>query len=89
MPTALERRILKWTVPVDDQWHPIGAGEVVHVACQGGSHAVQVWTVEVGTCEFRAARVYATGQPLPADAEYAGTALAGGFAWHVLVGAQR
>ena len=51
------KRVLKWTVPVDDQWHPIGGGEVALVAVQGRPEVtprgmsgtvgvVTVWTVE-------------------------------------------
>lgn len=41
------RRVLKWTVPVDDQWHPVGAGPVIHVASQFGyADLMQIWTVE-------------------------------------------
>lgn len=77
-------QILKWNVPVDDQFHPIGAGPVRHVACQHEPNTVQVWTEETSTsCIVRGARVYATGQPIPADIEHVGSALAGPLAWHV------
>jgi hypothetical protein len=85
------RRILKWNVPVDDVGHPIGAGPVVLVGCQVGIDSVQVWTDETDadTIPVVSARVYATGQPLPAHDEHVGSVVVGlGFGsslvWHVL-----
>lgn len=86
MPTS-SRRILKWTVSVDDRDHPIGSGRVVLVACQFSSRSVQVWTDEPHDTEVepRPARVYGTGQPLPADDEHIGSATTdNGLVWHVL-----
>ena len=82
-------RVLKWTVPVDDQWHPIGAGDVVHVACQmDGPFSVQVWTLEADNLEMRSACVFGTGQPLPDRVTHLGTALAnqGALVWHLFGG---
>lgn len=86
----MTRRILKWTIPVDDCDHPIGAGPVVHVDVQGNDTGlVQVWTDETDADNIRdatSARVYGTGQPLPEHDEVVGTALAlgGALVWHVL-----
>jgi hypothetical protein len=74
--------VLKWDVPVDNNYHPIGAGPVVHVACQGSPYIVQVWT-EDSASGHRAARVYGTGQPVPDDDVHLGSVLAGPFVWHV------
>ena len=30
------KTVLKWTILVDDEWHPVGAGPVLHVASQFG-----------------------------------------------------
>lgn len=86
----MPRRILKWNVPVDDTSHPVGAGPVVLVGCQGDIETVQVWTEEYDSVDPRMeqARVYGTGQPLPddhADGEHVGSvAVAGGhLVWHV------
>lgn len=86
-----ERRILKWTIPVDDRDHPIGVGPVVHVASQRDDSAyVQVWTDEtvpgIGVVDLTSARVYGTGQPLPVGDEVCGTAvvMGGQLVWHVL-----
>lgn len=63
------RRVLKWTVAVDDRDHPIGSGPVALVDLQPGpGHAVTVWTVEDETTLTQAgrrARVYGTGHPVP------------------------
>lgn len=45
-------RILKWAVPVDDQWHPIGPGPVVLVGKspdEPGIRTAYVWTLEPDT----------------------------------------
>lgn len=81
----MTRRILKWTVPVDDRDHPIGGGPVVHVGCQNEQwDIVQVWTDEGDTIDPISARVYGTGQPLPTDDPCVGSVIAGPVVWHVL-----
>jgi len=84
----MTRRILKWDIPVDDRDHPIGAGPVAHVGCQGGNAGlVTVWTDETdapATAAPASARVYGTGQPLPDGDEAAESVIAGPFVWHVL-----
>lgn len=79
------RRVLKWAVPVDDRPHEIGAGPVVLVACQDGPDVVQVWTDESagGQVETRSARVYGTGQYVPAGGGHLGSVTAGSLVWHV------
>lgn len=82
-------RVLKWTVPVDDQWHPIGSGEVLHVACQRGPFSVEVWTLEADESDsLRSVIICGTGQPLPENSRHIGTALAnqGSLVWHVFEG---
>lgn len=80
-------RILRFEVPVDDEWHLIRVprNSVLHVDCRF-ARSVEFWMREheSGT-EVRAYRVYGTGQPIPATASYEGTALApGGRAvWHL------
>jgi hypothetical protein len=84
----MTRRILKWTIPVDDRDHPVGAGPLVHVDSQNDPGVVQVWTDETDAehVDVTSARVYATGQPLPERDEVLGTALVldGALVWHVL-----
>ena len=77
------KRVLKWNVPVDDREHPIGAGPVMHVACQSTIDVVQVWTLEDDHVrEVVAARVFATGQPLP-EGVGADHHLGSVLIWHV------
>lgn len=83
------KRVLKWSVEVDDQFHPIGGGRVVGVECQSGPAWVQVWTEEASDTRpmTRTARVYETGQEVPRDMEHVGMAMTtGGLVWHVYVG---
>lgn len=88
----MERRVLKWVVPVDDQDHPIGSGPVVLTAVQRLGNAetpagfVTVWTEETGTPPaplLRSARVYGTGQPVPEHDEHIGSCIDGPLVWHV------
>lgn len=79
-------RVLKWSIPVDDKPHDAPA-LVVHVACQSSYDSVEVWALErhikyAGIGKFQ---VFATGQEVPDDAEYVGTALAaqGSLVWHL------
>lgn len=83
----MSRRILKWPVPVDDRDHPIGAGAVVHVGCQGDNPAVvQVWTDEWHSDSplVTLARVYGTGQPIPEGDVVVGSVIVGPLVWHVV-----
>lgn len=80
------RRILKWTVPVDDRPHNIGGGRVVRVDCQYGPQSVQVWTDELNEDgQARLVQVFSTGQPVPATfGEHLGSAMHSGLVWHVI-----
>lgn len=85
------KHVLKWSVPVDDNDHPIGGGKVVMVACQAGPDVVQVWTEEWRGVDPlpRRARVYGTGQPVPLHDEHLGSVVTAGgrLVWHVYGGA--
>lgn len=79
-------RVLKWSVPVDDQPHHIGTGRVLHVACQHNHRSVEVWTLEFGDGErWKPVQVFGTGQPLPAGWWHIGSAVTVGglLVWHV------
>lgn len=80
----MKNRALRWNVPVDDDWHAIGGGKVLHVAARVRG-VVEVWTLEVGEASKpRTVRVYGTGHPIAeADTEHIGTAIDGGLVWHV------
>jgi hypothetical protein len=79
------QRVLRWEVPVDDDWHKIGAGRVVEVAARDHNERpgdmVDVWTLEdfagTSTADLRRrpVTVIGTGHPAPEDAVYLGTAV--------------
>lgn len=87
----MDRRVLKWVVPVDDQDHPIGGGAVVLVAVQvsrdpgGPAGLVTVWTDEypANPEPIRSAHVYGTGQPVPERDQHIGSCIDGPLVWHV------
>jgi hypothetical protein len=80
---------LRWVVPIDDGWHMIGAGPVLHVATRIPG-AVEVWTLEDSSAPkppTRTVRVYGTGHTVhPRDAVHHGTVLDGHFVWHLFGG---
>ena len=79
------QRVLRWDVPVDDGWHDIGAGRVVHVAArthrERPGDMVEVWTLEdtpdLGTANLikRSVIVVGTAHPAPENTEYLGSAV--------------
>lgn len=82
-------RVLKWEVPVDDQEHSIGAGDVTLVAAS--IDVVTVWTVEpVGLVEgegrMRRVQVYGTGMQFRNSLRVLGSAISAssGLVWHVV-----
>lgn len=80
-------RVLKWRVPVDNNWHPIGSGPVVFVDCQNNyGETVYVWTEETSEPDLRPARAFATGQPVAQNVTHLGSAQCGSFVWHVYGG---
>jgi hypothetical protein len=83
---ALQTRIYKYTVPVDDQDHLIAfRGPIVHVASQAPNE-VQLWVqynphADKHRWKFR---VVGTGQPIPNGMLHVGTAFDGPFVWHLV-----
>lgn len=79
------QRVLRWDVPVDSQWHDIGAGPVVLVAArthrERPGDLVEVWTLEdtpgTSTADLphRAVTVIGTGHPAPNDTRHIGSAI--------------
>jgi hypothetical protein len=81
------KQVWKATIPVDDQWHEIETGPIVHVACQhGGSRVdtVEIW-FENEPLAPRNYMVVGTGHPVPEFATHVGTGIAanGSLVWHV------
>jgi hypothetical protein len=82
-------RVLRWEIPVDDQWHQIGGGRVLHTACRPPSATtVHIWTLEPENTAIapRHACVIGTGHRVPMDAgDHLGTAIThdDALVWHV------
>lgn len=93
------QRVLRWDVPVDSEWHNIGAGAVVHVAARSyherPGDLVEVWTLEdtepdgiqFDELRKRSVSVFGTGHLLPRDAVHVGSAVVPTF--HVVPGPTR
>lgn len=73
-------KILKYTIPVDGEWHEItGHGTPVHVGSQRTGE-VQFWAFERPEIREYEYQVFGTGREIPDDAEYVGTTIdAGGY----------
>lgn len=87
-------RVLRWTVPVDDQAHVTNAaGPVLRVAAHREFFTeVEFWTLEAADSHRQApgsrprvVRVFGTGQPVPAGYKWLGTAerTEQGLVWHL------
>ncbi len=85
-----QRRILRYEVPVDSDWHVLDLprGPIVHVASRTPD-VVEFWLLDQGD-DFtltKAFQVFGTGQPIPpVAAEHRGTAIAAGgsLVWHLM-----
>ncbi len=79
--------ILRYEVPVDDQWHAVKlGGPIVHVAARL-SHVVEIWAEDHKDSTLRRERlfrVYGTGQPC-VEGVHVGTAITanGALVWHL------
>lgn len=81
------KRVLKWPIPIDDQWHEVpalvGGFHVGHQA----EGAVTLWAeTDLGTeTETTRVRVFGTGQPYANTCSYLGLAFdPRGFVWHLV-----
>lgn len=83
-------RVLRWDVPVGNEWHEIGAGPVVHVAARDyrrkPGDLIEVWTLEhvpddATTFDVpkRSVGVFGTNHPLPDAVYHIGTAIVPSF----------
>lgn len=81
--------VLRYEVPVDNQWHDMPLpGGIVHVATRN-PHVVEVWTMHTddgSAGQPRTLRVYGTGQLIEDDVEHVGTVIApgGALVWHLM-----
>jgi hypothetical protein len=91
----MKRKVLKYTLPVDDQWHkinmPLSRKDVLFVGCQFESGTVEFW-VEVHENEVdsperhaRTFRIYGTGFPIPEGVVHRGTTFGSAkrHVWHL------
>jgi hypothetical protein len=90
----MSREIYKYRVQVKEIWHEVAMpsqAKIVHVACQDTSGVVSLWAeIENESASVtRSFRIYGTGQSIPDDTDYVGTALDGMFVWHVYEKAAR
>lgn len=77
------QRVLRWDVPVDDQWHDIGGGPVVHVAARAHRERpgdlVEVWTLEDNAPDAqipkRSVTIVGTGHNVPDGVYHLGSAV--------------
>jgi len=79
-------RVLRYEVPVDDQWHKISATRPLHIGCRN-PEIVEFWALALGGYYVREYRVFGTGHPIEEpDATYVGTTYAGAMTeivWHL------
>lgn len=84
----MNRRVLKWNLPIDDEWHAI-PGTLVHAAPGSLVNEVLIWTECLeengvvstdGQAEYS---IFGTGHALPEMAWHLKTVLMDPFVWHV------
>lgn len=73
--------IHRFEVPVNDEWCSVAAGPPLHVDCRQPG-VVEFWARPAA--ETHDYLVIGTGHPVPAPVIYWGTALDGGFVWHLV-----
>ena len=79
----MSKRVLKWSIAVDDSVGVVGGGKVVHVASQNPPYLIEVWTEEFGVEVPRRVQVFGTGHAIPNGSIHLGSCIAGPFVWHV------
>jgi hypothetical protein len=82
------RRVLRLSVPVDDQWHTVHLhGPILHIATRRRA-VVEIWFLD-DSAQSRTAhivRAFGTGHTIPDDVgAYIGTAVTpdGALVWHL------
>lgn len=82
----MSRRILKWQLPVDDEWHRL-PGPFDHCEVDVYDPGIMwLWSVEMPHTVMWDMRVFGTGHDLPDVGNWVGTARhdGTGLVWHVL-----
>lgn len=91
------RRVLRYEIPIDDNFHEIPAGKILHLSeyrhknITGERARIEVWvevTFEGAGVVFpiiglQRVQVFGTGHPLPEDAAHLATCLDGALVWHL------
>lgn len=85
----MTRSIHRHEIPADRQWHNQElTGAVLHVATRT-PYTVEIWAraSDEGLRCTHSYRVFGTGEPLPDDCQYVGTAITPGgqFVWHLMM----
>ena len=80
-----ELKIFRYEIPVDDRWHEMAVGDILHVAARRPD-VVEFWAFDrIGLSRWL--RVYGTGQPITDGiVAHHGTVITadGQLVWHLL-----
>lgn len=91
------RRVLRYEIPIDDNFHEIPAGKILHLSDYRQKHItgerarIEVWVettfdgsrVLSPIVGLQRVQVFGTGHPLPEDATHLATCLDGALVWHL------
>ena len=84
----MSNSVLRYEVPLNDEWHEITSGWPLHVATRKGS-ALEFWALERSDQYTREYRVFGTGHPIEDEtAVYVGTtfdAVTTALVWHLFI----
>lgn len=82
----MSKAVFRYEVPLDDEWHPLPPGKPLHVEVgRKIRDRGEIWVEtqsgmpEVPTHEYR---IFGTGQLVPSEVEFVGTARNDPFMWH-------
>lgn len=82
-----DRRIYRYEVPVDDQWHSIhDCGEPLSTAARWSETTVEFWAWNTPTEQPRLFRVFGTGHTIPEGTVHRGLVFVrdGLLVWHLI-----
>ena len=98
MEPVMERKVFKYSVPMDHQWHeinmPPSVEKILNADCQQNTDSVQFWVEVTVWPELqredhphcpRKFKVFPTGATIPEGCLHRGTVMAMGgvFVWHL------